>query len=130
MAPSINTVLIPKDMLRFTRPILYRPTVSVTAEYVRVTTVQVYRVNGWMLLNRHERSAGSLTHLRLLQTSNFHPMRREISVSRDENEKSNMFDIYNNGTGDLYLFRQKSPVCAVWRFFLEQGTDVYHIISI
>ena len=47
--------------------------------------------------------------------------RRVIFVARDENEKLNMFDIYNNGQGFLSL-RQKLQVRGVWRFFLEQGT--------
>ena len=36
-----------KNRFSLTRPILYRPTLSVTDEYMRVTTVQVYRVNVW-----------------------------------------------------------------------------------
>ena len=47
--------------------------------------------------------------------------RREIFVARDENEKSNMFDIYNNGQ-EIFISCDKNRSCAVFGdLFLKQG---------
>ena len=47
--------------------------------------------------------------------------RREIFVARDENEKSNMFDIYNNRQ-EIFISCDKNRLCAVFGdLFLKQG---------
>ena len=47
--------------------------------------------------------------------------RREIFVARDENEKSNMFDIYNNGQ-EIFISCDKNRSYAVfWRSFSQAG---------
>ena len=40
-----------KNRFRFKRSISYRPTLTVTAGYMRVTTEHVYRMNVWNLLD-------------------------------------------------------------------------------
>ena len=62
------------------------------------------------------------------QTRNFYRKRREIFVSRDENEKSSMFDIYNNGQ-EIFISCDKNRSCAVFGYlFLKQGIS-YRKIS-
>ena len=47
--------------------------------------------------------------------------RREIFVARDENVKSNMFDIYNNGL-EIFISCDKNRSCAVFGdLFLKLG---------
>ena len=46
--------------------------------------------------------------------------RPAIFVSRDENEKSNMFDIYNNGQ-KIFISCGKNRSCAVFGYFSQAG---------
>ena len=49
---------------------------------------------------------------------------REIFVARDENEKSNMFDIFNNGQ-EIFISCDKYRSCAVFGdLFLKLGIRV------